>query len=62
MINAYWEPLPFTIQEGPAAHWARVIDTSREAPQDLCEPGREIPIESPRYPVEPRSIVVLLAR
>jgi len=62
MVNAYWGPLAFTIQEGPAARWAVVIDTSRDPPDDFCEPGGEVPLVSPTYRVEPRSVVVLLAR
>ena len=62
MVNAYWAPLAFTIQEGPAARWAVVIDTSRDPPDDFCEPGGEVPVVSPTYRVEPRSVVVLLAR
>lgn len=62
MINAYWEPLTFTIQEGPPARWVRVIDTSRDTPDDFCDPGGEVPVGSPTYRVEARSVVVLLAR
>ena len=62
MVNAHWAPLVFTIQEGPAARWAVVIDTSRDPPDDFCEPGGEVPVVSPTYRVEPRSVVVLLAR
>ena len=31
MINAWWEPLDFTIQEG--ADWSRVVDTSLPPPR-----------------------------
>jgi len=62
MVNAHWAPLVFTIQEGPAARWAVVIDASRDPPDDFCEPGGEVPVVSPTYRVEPRSVVVLLAR
>ena len=62
MINAYWEPLAFTIQAGAAEQWARVIDTSRNSPHDFCEPGAEVPIASMTYVVEPRSVVALVAR
>lgn len=27
MINAYWDPLTFTIQEGTPTEWKRVVDT-----------------------------------
>lgn len=60
MINAYWEPLSFTIQSGPAEKWRRVIDTSLESPNDIREPGDEVPILSPIYVVAPRSVVALI--
>jgi glycogen operon protein len=58
MINGYWEALTFTIQEG--GQWRRVVDTSRESPDDFREAGRAAPLDSPRYPVGPRSVVVLV--
>ncbi|MEZ5318104.1 MAG: isoamylase [Vicinamibacterales bacterium] len=62
MINAYWQSLAFTIQAGPAARWARVIDTSLDPPDDFHEPGHEAPISSLQYVLGPRSVVVLLRR
>jgi len=62
MINAYWEPLTFTIQGGPADRWGRVIDTSRECPDDFLEAGAEQTIASATYVVQPRSVVVLVGR
>jgi len=60
MINAYWEDLAFTIQDGPANHWRRVIDTSLDSPLDFVEPGTVLPITAQRSIVNARSIVVLL--
>ena len=58
MINAYWEDLPFAIQEpGP---WKRVVDTSLPSPDDLREPGNEVALKGPTHVVKARSIVVLL--
>jgi glycogen operon protein len=62
MINAYWEPLTFTIQSSPADRWARVIDTGQECPQDFLEPGTVKPLTSSTYIVQPRSVVVLIQR
>jgi glycogen operon protein len=59
MINAYWEPVRFHIQEGNAGDWKRVVDTSRGSPQDIAEPGGEWPVESLDYEVAPRSVVLL---
>lgn len=58
MINAYGADLSFTIQEvGP---WNRVIDTALESPNDFCDSGNEILLESPSYIVKSRSVVVLM--
>lgn len=60
MLNAYWEDLVFQIQEGAAAEWRRVVDTSLDSPFDFLEPGNERPLQSLRYPVAARSVVILL--
>ena len=62
MVNAYWEPLTFTIQNGSPEEWVRVIDTGRDSPDDVCEPGAETPVGSLTYQVQPRSIVVLVGQ
>ena len=62
MINAYWDDLVFTIQEGQATEWRRVIDTSLHSPDDVCESRQEQPVRSLRYPVIARSVVVLLRK
>jgi isoamylase len=59
MINAYWENLNFHIQEGKASDWLRVVDTSMPAPFDLFEIGKEQALNSLRYDVKGRSVVVL---
>src|SRR5713226_959636 len=60
MINAYWKPLPFTIQDGRAGDWRFAVDTSQPSPNDIFVPGTEPPIISLTYTVQARSIVVLL--
>ena len=60
MINAYWEPLTFTIQATPRAKWARVIDTGAQSPDDFRDAGMEAVVASPVCEIGPRSIVVLL--
>ena len=54
---SYWEELEFQIQEG-TAHWRRIVDTALPSPDDFSEHG--LPLESAKYGVAPRSIVVLL--
>lgn len=60
MINAYWEPLNFTVQEGRVNNWRKVIDTSEDSPLDFCEPQSVQPLKSPVCSVSPRSVVVLV--
>lgn len=60
MINAYWEDLRFTVQEGQASDWRRVIDTSLPSPTDVNEAGPEARLRSLTYQVRSRSIVVLV--
>jgi len=59
MINAYWEPVRFHIQEGDTSDWRRLVDTGRPSPKDILVPGAEQPIGSLDYEVTPRSVVVL---
>jgi isoamylase len=58
MVNAYWEPLTFTIQEGVASQWRRVVDTSLPSPGDISTTG--LPVDALQYPAGPRSVVVFV--
>ena len=60
MINAFWEDLDFIVQEGAAEEWLRVIDTSRNMPEDISESDRGESLSSIRYKVAARSVVVLM--
>ena len=60
MINAYWEQLGFEVQEGDAAEWRRVIDTSLDCPLDFLEPGNEWPLPTLHYQVSARSVAILV--
>lgn len=62
MINCYWEDLGFTIQEGQADEWLRVVDTAQDSPNDILEPESEERLTSLRYKVRARSVVVLVRR
>ena len=55
MINAFWEPVRFQIQEGKARDWKRLVDTSQ---QEIVEE----PVHSLDYQVAPRSVIVLEQR
>ncbi len=60
MINAYREDLSFTVQEGQAGEWRRVVDTALDSPDDFREPGAEVPLTSAAYLVRGRSVVALI--
>lgn len=57
MINAYWQPLNFAIQEG--RNWRRVIDTSLSSGRDIVSVDQAELVHSASYTVQERSIVVL---
>jgi glycogen operon protein len=58
MINAYWEPQEFQVQEGKAQEWMRIVDTGLANPDDFSERGE--PLQAAGYTVAPRSVAVLL--
>lgn len=60
LINAYWEDLIFTIQEGMAEEWSLVVYTSLSSPEDIAETEKGHSISSLQNVVKARSIVVLL--
>ena len=59
MINAFWEPVLFRVQEGSAGEWKRVIDTILPSPEDIVETGSEELLATLDYKLAPRSICVL---
>jgi isoamylase len=59
MINAYTEPLTFTICDGFYKPWVRVIDTSRPSPFDILEPGHEEQVIGSQRLVPAHSVTVL---
>ncbi|MFY9270040.1 MAG: isoamylase [Candidatus Manganitrophaceae bacterium] len=60
MINADPSDCTFFLQEGKAAEWRRVIDTSLPSPEDFLPPGDEAPVKEGTYRVRSRSVVVLI--
>ncbi|HEY7304892.1 MAG TPA: isoamylase [Bryobacteraceae bacterium] len=59
MINTYWEPLQFNIQEW--SNWTRIVDTFAQPPDDFID-ERDAPIFVKRsYGVGPRSIAVFVS-
>jgi len=62
MINGHWVDHVFTVADGIAAGWRRVVDTARPSPEDIIEPGNEPALPTPDYTVSARSVVVLRRR
>jgi glycogen operon protein len=65
IFNAYWEALDFELPEvhGSLSGWRRLVDTSRDSPDDLATTFAEAAIVStPTYRVEARSIAIVAAR
>ena len=60
MVNAYWEPLCFSLPEVPdgCGPWRRLIDTFQDAPSDFLEQGSETTHQT-EYTVHSRSIVLM---
>lgn len=59
MLNAYWEPLAFELPP-PQNAWQRWIDTALDSPHDISPWDQAPAVSEPTYPVQPRSIVVLM--
>jgi isoamylase len=59
MINGHWEDHIFTVADGEASEWRRVVDTARPSPDDIIPAGYEPTLDTARYPVRARSVVVL---
>ncbi len=59
MINGHWEDRSFTVREGQASEWRRVVDTARASPDDIVGPEAETALETASYIVRARSVVVL---
>jgi isoamylase len=64
MVNAYWEALQFEIPPGRDAYepWLRFVDTFLDSPDDICTWANAPTVSGSTYLVQPRSVVLLLAR
>jgi glycogen operon protein len=64
IVNAFWEALEFelpALMEAGAA-WRRCLDTSLDAPADVCGWKDAPSVQERTYRVQARSVVVLVAR
>ena len=64
IINAYWEALEFELPAlaDETESWRRCIDTYLDPPDDICGWSNGPRLEGATYLVQPRSVVILLAR
>jgi glycogen operon protein len=62
--NAHWEAQPFELPSlRPGTSWRRFVDTTREPPDDVTEPGSEAALPTQKtYLVGPRSTLILVGR
>ena len=62
IFNAYWEPLTFELaQPDGGGPWRRWIDTGLDPPKDIVPWHLASPVSGNTYPVEARSVVMLIA-
>ena len=64
IINAYWEALEFEVPAlaEPQESWRRCVDTYLGPPDDICGWTKAQSLQRPTCLVQPRSLVVLLAK
>jgi len=63
-VNSYWQGLSFSLPEPPRGEkWHIFANTGLASPDDICQPGMEIPLKNQNdFLVGPRSAVILLAK
>lgn len=64
MVNAWWQPLRFTLPPTGLAdgRWHRWIDTALPSPDDIATWAQVPPLPDHAYLVQPRSVVALVVR
>jgi glycogen operon protein len=65
LASAYGKPLDFALPPppgGPGGSWRRLVDTYREPPDDIADPGQAPAVKGRHYRLMPNSVVVLFAR
>jgi isoamylase len=61
IANAYWDRLRFELPKLDGGRWRRFLDTTFDAPRDICEVGEELPLEDEcSYTAGGRSVVALV--
>jgi glycogen operon protein len=62
MMNMHWTPQSFELPPITGRQWYRLIDTYRDSPDDITDPGAEPLVKETSYRVGERSIVVLVSK
>jgi glycogen operon protein len=62
IMNMYWEPIQFELPQIQNSTLHRVVDTARDAPNDILEPGQEEACTDTNYLAQGRSVVVLISK
>ncbi len=61
IASSYWANLTFELPPIPGRTWHRIIDTSADSPDDICDNDRGFLLsQQSAYIVRPRSVVVML--
>ncbi|MFW6169506.1 MAG: glycogen debranching protein [Planctomycetota bacterium] len=60
LINADQTDAQFQVQTVQPHRWKRVVDTGRRSPDDIREPGHEVPLTESQYALAARSVAVLI--
>jgi isoamylase len=62
ILNMFWDSMDFELPGIPGRRWVRAVDTTIPSPDDILDPGDEIPVESNTYHAGERSVVVLISQ
>ena len=62
ILNMFWESVDFELPSVPGRRWVRAVDTTLPSPDDILDPGDELPVESSIYHAGERSVVVLISQ
>ncbi len=60
LINGGAEPARFALPRQTSGRWRRAVDTARDEPDDIAEPGSETALDGHDLTLAGRSVVVLL--
>jgi isoamylase len=62
ILNMLWEAVDFELPSIPGRRWVRAVDTWLLSPEEILDPGDEVPVKSNTYHAGDRSVVVLISQ